>query len=447
VTVQRRTALVSVLAALALIGLKLAAGLEADSLGLLSEAAHSGTDLVAALLTFFAVGVSGRPADPGHPYGHGKAEHLTALAEAAILVALSLFIAFEAVVRLAEGGGEVEATAFAFAAVGIVMVIDASRALVSLRAARRFQSPAFATNALHFASDFAGTTAVLAGLLVARGGYPEADALAALFVSVLVLTAAGRLMRQNVDVLMDRTPARAHEAAREAIEQLEPEVELRRLRMRTAAGRHFADVVIGVPPAAGIEQGHAAASAVEAAVEGALPGSDVVVHVEPEEASAIRERAHAAALRSPRVREIHNVVVLEVAGRIEVSLHLKLPGTFSLAEAHDVANEVEAEILASVPEVDAVQTHLEPLEEAAVAWPLRAGSAEEEMRRIVRELTGSEPRELRLVEKEDGVMAFLVLGLYPDRSLAEVHALASRVEERLRREFPEIAHVVVHTEP
>ncbi|MEX2464450.1 MAG: cation transporter dimerization domain-containing protein, partial [Gaiellaceae bacterium] len=113
----------------------------------------------------------------------------------------------------------------------------------------------------------------------------------------------------------------------------------------------------------------------------------------------------------------------------------------------DVANEVEAEILASVPEVDAVQTHLEPLEEASVAWPLRAGSAEEDMRRVVRELTGSEPRELRLVEKEDGVMAFLVLGLYPDRSLTEVHALASKVEERLRREFPEIADVVVHTEP
>ncbi|MEX2102777.1 MAG: cation diffusion facilitator family transporter, partial [Gaiellaceae bacterium] len=162
-TVQRRIALVSVIAALTLIGLKLAAGLQANSLGLLSEAAHSGTDLVAALLTFLAVGVSGRPADPGHPYGHGKAEHLAALAEAAILVALSLFVAVLAVLRLAEGGGDVEATAFAFAAVGIVLVIDASRTLVSLRAARRFQSPAFATNAVHFASDFAGTTAVLTG--------------------------------------------------------------------------------------------------------------------------------------------------------------------------------------------------------------------------------------------------------------------------------------------
>ena len=107
---QRRIALVSVVAAVVLIGLKIAAGIQADSLGLLSEAAHSGTDLVAALLTFFAVGVAGRPADRSHPYGHGKAEHLGALAEAGILVVFALAIAAGALIRLIEGGGEVRAT-------------------------------------------------------------------------------------------------------------------------------------------------------------------------------------------------------------------------------------------------------------------------------------------------------------------------------------------------
>ena len=90
---QRRTALASVAAATLLIGVKLSTGLASGSLGLVSEAVHSGTDLVAALLTFFAVAYAGKPADAGHPYGHGKAEHLAALAEAAILVAISLAIA------------------------------------------------------------------------------------------------------------------------------------------------------------------------------------------------------------------------------------------------------------------------------------------------------------------------------------------------------------------
>ena len=142
-------------------------------------------------------------------------------------------------------------------------------------------SPALQANALHFASDFAGSTAVLIGMILARDGEHWADSAAALFVAVLVLLAAGRLMRVNVDVLMDRVPSEAEAAALQAIGALEPPVELRRLRMRQAAGRQFADVVIGVSPGAAIGQGHAAADAVEAAVHRALPDSDVVVHVEP----------------------------------------------------------------------------------------------------------------------------------------------------------------------
>ena len=447
---QRRTALLSIVAALILITLKVAAGLHAGSLGLLSEAAHSGTDLVAALLTFFAVGVAVRPADPGHLYGHGKAEHLAALAEAAILVAISLAIARTAVARLFAGAGGVHVTWFALTVIAVVIVVDASRALVSARAARRYASAAFASSALHFASDLAGSAAVLVGLLAARSGHPRGDAVAALFVSTLVLGAAGRLMKTNVDVLMDRVPATAHEAARVAIEELGPRVQLRRLRMRRAAGRHFADVVVAVPPVAGVEGGHAVADAVEEAVERVVPGADVVVHVEPQEADALRERAYAAAVRDSRVREVHNIVVLEVGDRTEVSLHLKLPGEYTLEEAHAVASAVEDEILEALPEVDAVQTHLEPLAETAAGVPFPHGdrSAEaEEIRRIVVSATGEEPRELRLLNTEVGLVAFLTLELDAERPLAEAHARASDVEERIRRAHPEIADVVVHTEP
>jgi cation diffusion facilitator family transporter len=451
VSPQRRIALASVGAALALIGIKLATGLATGSLGLLSEAAHSGTDLVAALLTFFAVGVAGRPADRGHPYGHGKAEHLAALAEASILVVLSLFIVVRAAGRLLDGSAEVDAAWYAFVVIAGVIVIDASRAAVSYRAAVRYRSAAFGASALHFASDLAGSTAVLVGLIVARTGRPEGDAVAALFVAALVLAAAARIIRQNVDVLMDRAPAREVEAARGAIEALGSRIQLRRLRMRRAAGRHFADVVIGVPPAAAVEQGHAAANAVEEAVERAVPGADVVVHVEPQEAeAALRERAHAAALRVPGVREIHNIVVLEVGDRTEVSLHVKLPGSLSLAEAHEVASRVEREILAALPEVDAVQTHLEPLAEPAPGRtvPTADMRAEAEtVRRIVLEAIGDEPRELRFLDTADGLVAFLTLGMDPNRPLADAHARASEIEERIRRDLAGISEVIVHTEP
>src|SRR5262249_38923933 len=282
-TPQRRTALVSVGAACLLIAIKLTSGIASDSLGLVSEAVHSGTDLVAALLTLFAGGVSLRPADRAHPYGHGKAEHLAALAEASTLVLVSLGVAALAVLRLVGViATAVDAAWWAFAAVGVVLALDASRTLVSLRAARRYHSAALLSNALHFGSDLVGTLAVLAGLTAAALGWPQGDSVAALFVAFLVVRAALRLIRRNVDVLMDRAPADAVEAARQAILQRVPGVSLLRLRLRQAAGGHFVDVVIGVSPGAAVGQGHAAADAVEDAVRRALPEADVVVHVEPE---------------------------------------------------------------------------------------------------------------------------------------------------------------------
>ncbi|MBA2358799.1 MAG: cation-efflux pump [Actinobacteria bacterium] len=449
---QRRTVLVSVLAAAALVALKLGTGIATGSLGLISEAAHSGTDLVAALLTFFAIGVAGRPADRGHPYGHGKAEHLAALAEGGILVVLCLAIAWRALDHLLGASkSTVNPAWYAIAVLGLVIVVDLFRMIVSARAAGRYGSAALQANALHFGSDLLGSTAVLGGLLLARAGYPDADSAAALLVAALVLVAAGRLMRRNVDVLMDRAPAGASEAARRAIAQLEPAVQLSRLRIRQSAGRHFADVVIAVPPGAAVGQGHAAADAVEAAVQKALPEADVVVHVEPGATEAtLRERALGAAQHVPRVREIHNLSLVSVEGRTELSLHLKLPGGLTLDEAHAVSMEVERAIHLAVPEIDSVQTHLEPIREPAEARapaPTDIERETETVLRIVREATGAGPRRLRFLETDDGLVAYLTLGLDPRTALEEAHTRASEIERRIRRERPSIADVVVHTEP
>ena len=446
-TAQRRTALLSIVAAAALIALKLGTGLATHSLGLLSEAAHSGTDLVAALLTFFAVGVAERPADVGHQYGHGKAEHLAALGEATILVVASLVIVWRAIVRLTGNADpNVHAAWYALVVIGAVIAVDVARTVASARAARRYVSAALASNALHFGSDLAGSVAVLVGLVLVRDGYRNADSIAALFVAVLVLIAAARLMRRNIDVLMDRAPADAEEAALRAINRIKPAVHLSRLRMRQAAGRHFADVVIGVRPDAAVGQGHAAADAVERAVQTALPEADVVVHVEPLEATAdLRERALATALGIPLVREVHNVSVLSVDGGTEVSLHLKLPGELTLQEAHAIAEDVERTIASTVPEVSSVKTHLEPLTEEAGAAVVAGDAAA--VGRIVRDTVGVMPDDVRFLETDEGVVAQLTLRLGSETALADAHAQASRIEEEIRRRLPEIAEVVIHTEP
>jgi cation diffusion facilitator family transporter len=447
---ERRTALASVVAAAVLIAIKLATGFASGSLAFIAEAAHSGTDLVAALLTFFAVGYARRPADRGHPYGHGKAEHLAALTEAAFLVVVSIGVATLAILRLTGViATEVDPTTWAFVAVAVVLAIDISRTTISYRAARRFTSDALLSNALHFGSDLVGTTAVLGGLIAARAGWPGGDSVAALFVAVLVVVAASGLIRRNVAVLMDRAPVDTEAAARDAVAALDPPVELRRLRLRQAAGKTFADVVIGVSSGAAVGQGHAAADRVENALHHALPGSDIVVHVEPTVGeAALRERVRAAAMTVSHVREIHDLALLDLpGGHTEASLHLKLPGDLPLDQAHAIAEEVEQAILAQVPEIVGVQTHLEPLAERSQVETRGHFADVALIERVVREASGREPRSTRVLGTGEGLVVLLTLTVAGDVPLAEAHDEASRIGARVRATVPGIADVIVHTEP
>lgn len=447
-TPERRTALASVVAACVLIAIKLASGLAAGSLAFVAEAAHSGTDLVAALLTFFAVGYARKPADATHQYGHLKAEHLSALAEATFLGLVSLVIGGLAIARLTGAiATEVDAAWWVFLAAAVVLTLDASRTIVSLRSARRFGSEALLSNALHFGSDLVGTLAVVAGLVAARAGWPQGDSVAALFVALLVVSAAFRLARRNVDVLMDRAPADDLAAARAAIAAIHPPLELRRVRLRQAAGRSFVDVVIAVSPGAVVGQGHEAADRVEGALARALPGADVVVHVEPQAAEGtLDERIRAAASSVPRVRDLHNLTVIDVGDSgVEVSLHLKLPAAATLEEAHAAAEHVERSIMRSVPEVVRVQTHLEPLK--APAEGLEITRSDEELLARVRAAAGATPRELRLLHTDEGLVVFLTLDVGVGSSLADAHERASDVEARIRAAVADVADVIVHTEP
>ncbi len=445
----RRVALVSVAAALVLIAIKLGTGLATGSLAFISEAIHSGTDLVAALLALFAVGVAARPADRTHPFGHGKAEHLSALAEGAVLVAVSIWIGILALRRLMDGGHEVNATWWAIGVALLIMVIDLGRTVALTRAAKRYSSAALRGSALHFASDFAGTTAVLVGLVLVRAGVPWADAAAALLVSVLVLGAAGRLMHENIEVLMDRVPDADEVAVRGAVGALGPAVELRRLRMRSAGGRAFADVVIGVPPGESVGRGHAVADQVEEAIEAAVPGADVVVHVERREGADedLTERVLAVAHEVPRVREIHNVRILHLESGTEASLHLKLPATTPLREADDVARSVNDAVTQAVPEVARVHSHVEPLGSAGaareVADDAATGRAVNDL--ITREC-GRAPHEVRLVRTGDGLVAYITLSL-GSATLADAHDTGGRVRRRIRDDIPGVVDAFVQSRP
>jgi cation diffusion facilitator family transporter len=450
VLTQQRTTLVSIAAAALLVAMKLGVGLATGSLALISAGIESSGDVVAAVLTFFAVRLGGRPADPGHPYGHRRAENLGALGESVILLAGGVIVSVEAIAHLMSGAKAPSIHWYVFAVIAIAIVVDLSRTSISLAAARRYASPALRSNALHFAGDMAGSLAVLAGLLAVKAGFSQGDSIAALLVAAIIFLAAARLVAENANVLMDRTPAEARAAAEDAIGDLGADVELRRLRLRESAGRYFADVIVNVPPGQAVVEGHQAADLVEEAIERVLPGSDVVVHVEPRrQGLELRDRVLAIALSEPLVKEAHDIMIFEQPGSASVSLHLKFPADLDLRTAHETAERVEQAIRAR-PGVADVQTHLEPLERPLVAQPPDESAdrrATLEIEQLVRERTGSDPKKVRLLSTDAGRVLFLTIAVDPQASLTDAHHLAGTLEDELRQRVSAIAEVIVHTEP
>jgi cation diffusion facilitator family transporter len=449
---QTQTALVSIGAAVLLVVLKLGTGIATGSLALVSAGIESSGDVVAAILTLAAIRLGGRPADADHPYGHRRAENLAALGEAAILSGGGAFVVVEAVDRLGSGGDSgFDPRWYVFAVIGIALVVDVSRVIVSLRGAEHYKSAALRSNAFHFAGDMAGSVAVLFGIVAVALGFEQGDAIASLVVAAIIFAAASRLIYENARVLMDTTPAEAQADAEAAIRALGDDIELRQLRLRESGGLYFADATIGTAPDLALVASHKVADRVEAAVRRALPGADVVVHVEPlREGLDLRARALAIALAEAPVHEAHDIAIYQLDGRSSVSMHLKLAAATPLAAAHEVAERIEA-ALRRESEVDDVQTHLEPLEEPLAARPATDDAVAERITALVREQTGRPPRRLRLLTTDLGLVVFLDVAASPDATLEAAHDMARRLEQEIRRGRPEgsarIVDVVVHTEP
>ena len=443
----RRTALLSFLAALALVATKLLVGLATSSLGILAEALHSGLDAVAALLSLYAVGVAERPPDEQHQYGHGKAQHLAALSEAAILAAVAIWIGLEAVMRLRSGGGDVQPEWYAFVLLFGVLIIDAARWSVSFRTGTRERNAALLASAWHFASDFAGTTAVLIGLALVSAGYPRADAVAALTVAGLVLVAAAWLALRNIDALMDRAPSGLDRQIGQIARAVPGVAEVRSVRVREAGGESFADVVIGVSRLEGLERSHQTMDQVEDAVRSQIGPAQVTVHVEPSTgAEAPNERVAAAALRVPGVVETHNISVLEQgSGGRAITLHVRLPEDMPMRDAARTVEQLKREIRSEFG-VARVYAHVEP--STLGAQPARDIGAEQPQlvraaSEAVTRVAGQGAAEVVVYRQGERLLVVTSLRAEPGRSVREAHVLASRVEDAVRDALDSVDDVIV----
>lgn len=444
--------MVSLLAAVGLIVIKAAAGVASGSLALLSEAAHSGLDSMATLATLLAVRIASRPPDADHPYGHGKAENVSALIQMFFLLVVSGFIAKEAVEHLIGEPAEVTASWYTFAVVGISIVVDLTRSRALRKAGRRYRSPALEADALHFTADLLTSSVVLIGLILVRAGVPEADAAGGLLVAGYVAVASARLGKRSVDALMDRAPEGSLERIERAAAGVEGVAEVRRVRARYAGGRPHTDVVIAIARTVPLERAHEVSEEVERAVEKVEGGADVVVHVEPlANEKEITDRVTALAAREPRVRQIHNISVTLHPEGLHVALHAKFPGGMNLAEAHEIAEALEASIAREIPGVARVDTHMEPLEHPGTAADItgRRGEITSSVQRFAESLPEvADCHEIIISEVGEGSLAILIhCEAAPGLSVAKVHDASTRIEDEVHRTWPEVDRVTVHFEP
>jgi cation diffusion facilitator family transporter len=278
---KRWAALTSLAAAVGLTAFKIVVGVLTGSLGILAEAAHSGLDLVAALMTFFAVRYSGRPPDRGHPYGHGKIENLSALFETFLLLLTCAWIVREAIHRLMSHRGAVEVNFWSFAVMVVSIAVDISRSRVLYATAKKHNSQALEADALHFATDVWSSAVVIAGLISAKLGFASGDAVAALGVSAVVVWASVRLGRRTVDALLDTAPEGMEQRIAALVESLPGVRNCHNIRIRPSGPELFIDLHVLVDGQQTLTDAHALTETIESAIQEIAPGADVTVHPEP----------------------------------------------------------------------------------------------------------------------------------------------------------------------
>ncbi|HKS96916.1 MAG TPA: cation-efflux pump [Terriglobia bacterium] len=455
---KRSVALSSLVAAALLTSLKVVVGLMTGSLGILSEAAHSGLDLVAAGITFVAVGLADRPADSSHPFGHGKFEHLSAFVETTLLLVTCAVIIFEAVRRLFFHEVHVEPSVAAYTVMLVSIVVDALRSNALARVARKYSSQALEADALHFSTDVYSSSVVILGLIVVhfadrsgRHWLAGADSVAALLVAAITVYISARLGRRTLDALVDAAPQGTSARIAETISRVPGVLDYERIRVRQSGNRLFVDLRLMLESNIPFEHARAVVEAVESRVRDVFPEADVVVHAAPREpaSSDTVERVRAVAHRHNFL--VHEVAVYKVNGRLNVNLDLELDPALRLDEAHERASRLETEIKRALGEVDEVNVHIEPLlkdvETGREAATVRT-DMERSLARIARQTSGVlDCHSVEAHQVGRNVVVRLHCTLEPELSVAQVHDITEDLGFKFRKAFPQISKVNIHPEP
>lgn len=454
---KRLVALSSVLAAVLLTSLKVVVGVLTGSLGILSEAAHSGLDLVAAVITFWAVHMSGKPADREHTYGHGKFENLSALAETLLLLLTCVWIFYEVVRRLFFAEVHVDASPWAFVVMAVSIAVDFGRSRALARVAKKYNSQALEADALHFSTDIWSSSVVIGGLafvlLSEKLGIPwlaKADAVAAAGVACIVVWVSLRLGKKTIDDLLDAVPADFKEKV-EAAARVPGVLDVLHVRVRRSGPETFADVTVAVARDTAFEKAHDLADTAEQAIKAAIPGTDVVVHVEPVASGKEGQLTTIRLLASRHGMGAHAIRIYEEQGRLSLELHLEVDEALRLGEAHERVSTFEQALRGALPGLDRVTSHIEPTGDRSAK---RSASPDDErpVRQALERLCHESgvrfvPHDVKVQRVGEELAVSFHCAMDAEVSIAAAHELTEKMEKQLRERVPTVGRVTIHVEP
>jgi len=397
---KRRVAIASVFASAGLAASKLIIGYSTNSLGILSEAMHSGLDLIAVLMTLYAVTVVIRPPDLTYTYGYGKIESLSSLIQISLLFTVAAWIFYEGLIRIVFKHTQTEVTIFSFAIMAISIVIDLWRSKVLYKTARKYGSQALEADALHFKADMFSSSIVIAGLIfVFVFSIPNADAIAAIAIGMVIVYTSLGLGRRTIDVLLDKAPKGLNHLLLESISGLEGVSKAHDIRIRNTGSTMSVDLHIEVPRISTHGRAHSIATNVEERVREVLPNSDVLVHVDAIQASneTMTDKIRLIAAETEGIRNVHSIYFSKImspsmerssesckvspyekknvltpdplknntpennltSGGLHLYLDVEVDRDQDLKTAHARTDAFEQKIKTEIPQVKYITTHIE----------------------------------------------------------------------------------------
>ncbi len=449
---KQLVALSSVAASGTMTIMKLIVALLTGSLGILSEAIHSLLDLASATMTFFAVRVSGKPADERHPYGHGKVEALSALFATLLLVLTSFWIIWESIVRLMAATVEVEATWYAVALILVVMLVDISRSRALMKVAKETGSQALEADAMHYMSDILSSAAVLLGLGFVWFGWPKGDAVAALFVAFVVLSAAWHLGKTAVDVLIDTAPEGITERVTAIAKEFKAIVSVEHIRARPGGTVIFADILIRVSRTLSLDTVQELRTRFTERLQEEMPNIDVRVSTEPLilDDETISETVRTVA--ATHGYSVHDIDLREVSGFKYLSFDVELDEDLPIRAAHDAATALEQAIAHDLGEGIDIVTHIDPRRSRVSGGRDLTPAEAAPIIKTISDIAAGIPdargiHHLRVGQSEEGLHIILHCTFDATLPLRDAHHVAATLERQVHEGIKEAVRVVVHAEP